>query len=398
MSVQNAHCYFINPEINSSVPVAIKDGEDQISLLIIAKENKLSQQHPRQLKEELSTKITNPQLLDNLVLSRQGKLILTTKDIKTANEILKIESLLGVATNSFIQLETITSRFLLRIDPSVSCSDIAAELLDQGEHVHEIRRFEKKTGEGSLPTPSVLVTVYGTSLPEYVKLWYQIYRIKPFYDKPRSCTKCFKYNHATRSCRSEQLCKRCATSHSGECTVQTPSCANCNGPHLADHDQCPIYQAEVRLQQFRADNHLTIQEARRQFNVKARRLDSDYATVAATRVPSDSIRKADLDAALLNLSTQFTNLVHTLTQEIQQTMQKFMDSITQPLLALVQELQQKKTSKTNVLALQQALASSTKRPRLTDLLKLQDNPSLDSQMRMEEDPPTGHSSKVPVSS
>ena len=82
MSVKNSHCYFINPETNSSVPVAIKDGEDQISLLIIAKENKLSQQHSRQLKEELSTKITNPQLLDNLVLSRQGKLILTTKTSK----------------------------------------------------------------------------------------------------------------------------------------------------------------------------------------------------------------------------------------------------------------------------------------------------------------------------
>ena len=77
-----------------------------------AKENKQSQSHPRQLKNELNQKINNPQCIENLTLTRQRKFVQTTKNIQTTTEILQNDSLLRLSFNSFLCIETITSRFL----------------------------------------------------------------------------------------------------------------------------------------------------------------------------------------------------------------------------------------------------------------------------------------------
>ena len=54
---------------------------------------------------------------------------------------------------AFIETETITSRLLLlRIDSSISCKDIADELVDQGLAVHEVRRFIKNSS--GIPQPT----------------------------------------------------------------------------------------------------------------------------------------------------------------------------------------------------------------------------------------------------
>ena len=246
--VDNNHNLFTN-DINlvSSFPVVINDGIDLISLLISAKVGYLPQKHPKALKDELSQKISQPLSIDSVNFTRQGQLILTTKKTSTAQEILSIDNLLGVPVNSFIQTETITSRFLLRLDCSVSCSDVATELTEQGFAIHEIRRFVKKSSGIDQPTPNVLVTCYGTSLPDEVKIWYQVHKIQTFYDKPRSCAKCHRYNHSTKACRSEPICKICATSHTGNCSSDTPCCINCKGQHAADDKKCPKYIQETKV-------------------------------------------------------------------------------------------------------------------------------------------------------
>ena len=186
------------------------------------------------------------------------------RSIQIASEILRIESLLGLSVNSFIQLETITSRFILRLDTEVACSDTAEELNEQGIDGHEVRRFIKQTSNGPVPTSTVLVTCYATSLAQEIKLWYQLYRIQMFYDKPKACVNCHQYNHSFRSCRNTKICKNCAQSHSGDCPSSVLSCANCKGNHASDDKVCPVYLREIQFQKFLSEHHLTIQEARRQ--------------------------------------------------------------------------------------------------------------------------------------
>ena len=95
--------------------------------MISAQNDQILQSHPKQLKEELEKKLSNYKHVESIHCNRQGKLTITTKNVKTAQEILKLDFILNTPVTAFIQTETITSRFLLRIDCSISCADIASE-------------------------------------------------------------------------------------------------------------------------------------------------------------------------------------------------------------------------------------------------------------------------------
>ena len=76
--------------------------------------------------------------------------------------------------------------------------------------------------------------------------------------------------------------------------------------------------------------------------------------------------------------------------EIQQAIHSLMETILQPVTALLQELQQKKPTKANLSALQQALANLTKKPKFGDFLKNQDSSLMETQTVMDSGlPPRG---------
>ena len=145
-------------------------------MIAVAKENKLPQTHPKNIKDEQVTKVPHHQNIDSIKLTRQGKLILTTKYTNSAQKFLGLTTLFGVPISVYVEIETITSRFLLRIDPFVSCTEIANELSAKGFTIFEVRRFMRKAPSGLEPTSSVLITCVRTSLPQEVKLWYQVFR------------------------------------------------------------------------------------------------------------------------------------------------------------------------------------------------------------------------------
>ena len=90
------HCnYFSDSEKFSEVfKVAIKDGSDLISLVIVSKDAPLFQALLKLVKDESIKKILNQRQMENLNVTRQSNLIFTTKDTLTAQELLKIDSFL----------------------------------------------------------------------------------------------------------------------------------------------------------------------------------------------------------------------------------------------------------------------------------------------------------------
>ena len=351
----NSQNFFSNSEkLSESFSIAVREGIDLISLVVVAQQDRLPHSHPKKIKDEISSLIPHHENIESLNLTRQGKLFITTKATTTAQEILGITSLLGIPVNVYIQTETITSRFILRIDSTVSCVDIASELTAEGLAILEVRRFMRNTQNGPEPTPTVLVTCVGTILPTEVKLWYQLFRISLFHDKPRHCLKCFNYTHSTKSCRSEkQLCSTCGDSHTGPCS-SAPQCINCKGPHAATDSSCPRYQREVQIQKFKSSHHLTIRDARRQYNDNKTSSTRNFASVVSS-TPSDSISRSDLDSALSSISSQFTTLVQNLVTEFRQTIASLSESIIQPIHDLIRELQSKKSVKANLQAIQDNL-------------------------------------------
>ena len=115
-----------------------------ISLIISAKDDVLPQTHPKQLKNELITNVLSHKYIDSVFITRRGQIIFTTKSTQSAQEILNIKNLLM----ALIQAETITSRFLIRIDRLVSCIENATDLIEKGLNVYEVHRFSRKSLSG----------------------------------------------------------------------------------------------------------------------------------------------------------------------------------------------------------------------------------------------------------
>lgn len=86
--------------------------------------------------------------------------------------------------------------------------------------VKELRHFTKTENSIAHPIETVLVTIYGTSIPSNIKLFYMIEKIMPFYDRLRQCLNCCQFDHPTAKCKNETKCRKCGAKH-GSATCNT---------------------------------------------------------------------------------------------------------------------------------------------------------------------------------
>ena len=63
------------------------------------------------------------------------------------------------------------------------------------------------------------------------------------------------------------------------------------------------------------------------------------------------------------MSTHFMTILHAMVTEFQKSVQELMESVTQPLLSVIEELQAKKTSKASFAGLQEILKKRAKKPK-----------------------------------
>ena len=116
-----------------------------------------------------------------------------------------------------------------------------------------VKQFTDRTGK--------LIPVYGITFPPQttkeeinaLKIL-DCYRVNWNHSKPKKqgtdsptkikqCHNCQGFNHMARFCHKITKCKKCSLNHNtNECTSETPKCTNCNGPHRADHQECPAWK------------------------------------------------------------------------------------------------------------------------------------------------------------
>lgn len=285
---------------------------DVITLFIEGQTGAFPAIHPKRLKTDLEKNIQDYAAIDSVKITKQGKILLLTHSVDTAAQVLQLQAIADVPVTPRIQYDSITTKFLLYgIPVDVSCEELADELVYNGVHVLEIRRFLRKNQGHATPTTTVLVSMLGTQIPSEVKLYYQIHKLTMFIDRPRPCLNCWQYNHNTKSCRSDKLCKFCSVSHEGKCQGLSPKCSNCQGEHTADDKSCPLYERETRIQKYKCEHHLSIAEARRRFRF-AERQEETYASKLKSPPTPDVITQSGLQETL----ELFTNNMCQLFQNI----------------------------------------------------------------------------------
>ncbi|GBO19876.1 hypothetical protein AVEN_111899-1, partial [Araneus ventricosus] len=247
--------------------------------------SRFPQLNPFTLQSFIKDKINRHNSIQNMKFTRQGEIIFTTQDPVCAAHLLTLEKVVNTPVSTNVIWENITSRFLLYdIPTTASLPEVAAELSKNNEiEIVEIRRFVKQNN--TRKSSPVLVTMLGTRLPGYMKIWFTNQRIQSFIDRPRQCTKCYSFMHPSRVCEKTPVCHSCGAIHSGICQVPQ-KCVNCQGDHSATSKGCPLYIKEQNIMELKCRNHLTTAEARRIYNQSAK---VNYASAVKAHAPINDI-------------------------------------------------------------------------------------------------------------
>lgn len=276
---------------------ASEKGIERFSFMLSAenKEMKIPKNKPILLQKELDIKVPSNNI-EYIKFTRKGDLVVNTKDVQTAEEIISIDSLMHTKVKVVPFWEELTSKFTMRNVP-VDCNlyELEEQLTAKNDiKIFKIKRFNKKGKKE--PTETILITVIGHNLPEFLLYAYQKINISRFYENPRQCTNCYNFQHPTKYCKQEKKCRRCGgkwdPSHNPEAekiivenTEMTHAikCSNCQEEHEANSKECSIYLNEVKVIEYCTDNHIPFNEGRKQFYLNQKK--KQYSTVTQSQEP-----------------------------------------------------------------------------------------------------------------
>ncbi|KAF2360596.1 hypothetical protein FHG87_008647 [Trinorchestia longiramus] len=111
-----------------------------------------------------------------------------------------------------------------------------------------------------------LVVFNTTTLPPFVRVGYQQYRVSTYIGKPWQCFRCQRFGHNAVNCRAAPRCVVCSGAHnSRECpSPSTRSCCNCRGNHTANYGGCPKIRQAKEVEKIRQVQKLSYRDAARQ--------------------------------------------------------------------------------------------------------------------------------------
>ncbi|XP_062556888.1 uncharacterized protein LOC134221717 [Armigeres subalbatus] len=160
--------------------------------------------------------------------------------------------------------------------------ELRKELDDQG--VDEVHRITKKVGDERINTPLLVLTIRGTSRPEYIFFGFLRCPTRPYYPSPMQCFGCWSFGHTKARCKAQNcICGNCSGTHpiNEDRRCDLPKfCGRCNSDqHGISSRSCPGYKAENDVQRIKVDHGCTYPEARRILQQEKRNVGS-YAEAA----------------------------------------------------------------------------------------------------------------------
>lgn len=162
----------------------------------------------------------------------------------------------------------------------ISCSEarvysdeeLVTELQSQG--VKQLRRITRRDGDTTINTPTIVLTINGTTAPESIFIGWIRCRTRPFYPSPMLCYCCWQFGHTRTRCQktSNPTCGHCSGMHvidsEHPCTAAA-FCNRCNSTnHALSSRKCPTYIKEQDIQHLRVDMGISYPAAKRQYELR----------------------------------------------------------------------------------------------------------------------------------
>jgi hypothetical protein len=136
------------------------------------------------------------------------------------------------------------------VHPLISMS----ELIEEAESpalILKAERLTKREGANRTETRSVAITFDSETLPEEIKIGFNIHKVRQYIPDAQQCYKCRRWgDHIAKNCKSKERCARCGAEHqTKDCTVEREAfkCVNCKGSHSAAYRGCPYRKTAQKV-------------------------------------------------------------------------------------------------------------------------------------------------------
>ncbi|XP_055543235.1 uncharacterized protein LOC129728800 [Wyeomyia smithii] len=206
----------------------------------------------------------------NTVKLRDGSLLVKTKNIAQANQLLRCKMLGDMAVRveesaKLNQTRGIITNAELRY---ATMEEIADDLSNQGVcHVEQMKR--KRSGVLE-PTNSLILTSNSSGIPETVKVGYLVLTVRILIPRPIRCYKCQYYGHPAKYCSKEEVCSNCYEEgyQSDVCSGQT-ICRNCkSSSHFSWSTDCSVFKSEQEIVRIKATKSVSMREAKNRYKAR----------------------------------------------------------------------------------------------------------------------------------
>ena len=205
---------------------------------------------------------------------RRKIMVIQIKDNERLDEIKSMKSL-GNYKISIYQPKSIEFRSGV-IGPTgveTQTNDIEDNLKSTKYPNCKVTRIMKGNGQKAIPTMYIRISFPQAEYPRdgKVRLFYELFELKPFVEKPWQCFRCQSFGHSAKFCTRKVKCVICAGDHGyKECTNKADpdkvKCTNCGQKHTASYGGCNFIREEKSRQLLRVQENISYREALIKFN------------------------------------------------------------------------------------------------------------------------------------
>lgn len=197
----------------------------------------------------------------------------------------------------------------------------------KNQSVIEVKRIFRTENGKKINTPTVIVTLDGTVIPEHIKVGPLRIKTRIYIPNPTICYRCYNYGHTKFRCKSEAKCRNCSKVHNFEedCT-EAAFCFHCQGNHGPSSRNCPTYNMEKEVTRLMYTKGVTYNEAIRQIQAGG----GSYAAVSKVQQRLEIARESTIESKQL--------------KEKDETIKQLMDTI-EKLTRRIDELERKQQAK-----------------------------------------------------
>lgn len=191
---------------------------------------------------------------------RLNLLAVDTRNADATARLLKIKTIQGISVQAYEPRSSECGAGVIRDVPGDLSDPEILVALRQKTPVKSVRRLGKLS-------KSVRIVFATETAPEHVFLGYTRYRVYPYVQTPRQCTKCQRFGHVATMCRLPSRCARCGGSHeSSACDADNPRCPNCGNSHESTFARCPVLRKEKAIHKLKGDKNIDYKSAKATLN------------------------------------------------------------------------------------------------------------------------------------